>query len=111
MTQSNNVTTHNKIHTNLSASELVNLALSRKEGVLAANQALNVTTGLRTGRSPKDRFIVKDAVTDKTVDWNTINQAFSPEKFATLWQRAEDYLQSKECAFVSYLKVGADDAL
>lgn len=99
------------VYSNLSTNELIDLAIARKEGTLAANQALNVTTGPRTGRSPKDRFIVKDAVTDSTVDWNTINQPFSPQKFDALWQRAEDYLHTKDCAFVSYLKVGADDNL
>jgi phosphoenolpyruvate carboxykinase (ATP) len=98
-----------KIFMNLSASELVNMALARKEGVLAANQALTVTTGARTGRSPKDRFIVKDAVTQTVVDWNTTNQAIAPEKFTALWARAEDYLNQKDCAFVSYLKVGAEE--
>lgn len=94
---------------NLSTSELINMALARKEGVLASNQALTVTTGLRTGRSPKDRFIVKDSLTETAVDWNTINQAISPDKFSALWQRASDYLQTKECHFVSYLKVGAEE--
>lgn len=98
-----------KTFTNLSASELVNMALARNEGVLAANQALSVTTGARTGRSPKDRFIVKDSVTANVVDWNTINQAFAPEKFTALWQRAEDYLNQKDCVFISYLKVGAEE--
>jgi phosphoenolpyruvate carboxykinase (ATP) len=98
-----------KTFMNLSASELVNMALARNEGILAANQALDVTTGARTGRSPKDRFIVKDGVTEKVVDWNTINQAIAPEKFTALWQRAEEYLNQKECAFVSYLQVGAED--
>lgn len=102
------IMTHKK-YINLSTSELVNLALARKEGVLAANQALTVTTGARTGRSPKDRFIVKDTLTENTVDWNTINQPISTEKFFALWQRASDYLQAKECAFISYLKVGAED--
>ncbi len=97
-----------KVYTNLSASELVDLALTRKEGVLAANQALNVTTGPRTGRSPKDRFIVKDEMTENAVDWNTINQPISTETFNSLWQLAENYLQQKDCAFVSYLQVGAD---
>lgn len=100
------IMTHKK-YINLSTSELVNMALARKEGVLAANQALTVTTGARTGRSPKDRFIVKDTLTENTVDWNTINQPVSPEKFSALWQRASDYLQAKECAFVSYLQIGA----
>jgi len=103
------LTTHNKIYLNLSASELVDLALSRKEGVLAANQALNVSTGARTGRSPKDRFIVRDDITEKTVDWNTINQPISPEKFADLWQNVSDHLQQKDNYFVSYLAVGADE--
>jgi phosphoenolpyruvate carboxykinase (ATP) len=98
-----------KIFMNLSASELVNMALARKEGILAANQALAVTTGARTGRSPKDRFIVKDAATEKVVDWNTINQAIAPEKFTALWLRAQDYLNQQDCAFVSYLKVGAEE--
>ncbi len=96
---------------NLSPSELVDMALARKEGILAANQALNVTTGARTGRSPKDRFIVRDSVTDKTVDWNTINQPIEAQKFNALWQRAEQYRDQLDSAFVSYLKVGADDNL
>ncbi len=99
---------NNKAYINLSPSELVDIALARNEGVLAANQALTVTTGPRTGRSPKDRFIVKDAITEKEVDWNTINQPISPEKFEALWQRANDYLQQKECSFTSYLQVGAE---
>lgn len=107
MTATNEITT-NKIYLNLSASELVDIAIARKEGELAANQALNVTTGPRTGRSPKDRFIVKDAMTETTVDWNTINQSFDSDKFDSLWQRASHYLNQKDCAFVSHLAVGAD---
>lgn len=102
------VKSHMKIYTNLSASELIDIALARKEGVLAANGALNVTTGLRTGRSPQDRFIVKDHLTEKKVDWNNINQPFDPEKFEALWRRAKDYLHQKECAFISHLQVAAE---
>lgn len=98
-----------KIYTNLPASELINMALARKEGILASNGALNVTTGPRTGRSPQDRFIVKDAITEKTVDWNNINQPFDPEKFNTLYKRAKDYLHARDCCFISYLQVGADE--
>jgi phosphoenolpyruvate carboxykinase (ATP) len=85
------------------------MALARNEGLLASNQALNVTTGKRTGRSPKDRFIVKDTITEKKVDWNTTNQAISSETFSALWQRAEDYLNQKDCSFISYLKAGAEE--
>ena len=94
---------------NLSITELVNLALNRGEGVLAANEALIVNTGARTGRSPQDRFIVRDSVTESTVDWNTINQPISSDKFDTLWLRAMQHLDEKECRFVSNLKVGADE--
>lgn len=103
------ITMNEKIYLNLSPSELVDMALARKEGELAANKALNVTTGARTGRSPKDRFIVKDPITDRAVDWNTTNQPMDAQKFSSLWQRAEQYIKEKDCAFVSYLKVGADE--
>jgi phosphoenolpyruvate carboxykinase (ATP) len=98
-----------QMHINLSPSELVTIALSRNEGVLASNQALVVNTGLRTGRSPKDRFIVKDNTTTTEVDWNTINQPFSTEKFETLWQLALEYLNQQDTFFVSDLSVAADD--
>lgn len=109
MNQAENIAIKNKVFVNLSPSELVKLALNRKEGVLAANNALNVTTGARTGRSPKDRFIVRDNITETTVDWGTVNQPISQEKFQALWQQAQDYLNHRECSFVSYLQVGAED--
>lgn len=109
MINAEEVRTTMKIYTNLSASELVDISLARKEGVLASNKALTVTTGLRTGRSPKDRFIVKDAVTEKEVDWNAINQPIAPEKFDALWALAEKHLHQKDCAFVSYLNVAAEE--
>lgn len=109
MIEAERVKSKMQTYINLSASELIKIALARKEGVLASNQAFDVTTGLRTGRSPKDRFIVKDATTEKEIDWNDINQPISPEKFDALWNRAEKYLQQKECAFISYLKVAAEE--
>lgn len=110
MLEMNEVTEmRNTIHTNLSTDELINIALARKEGILAANKAFTVTTGARTGRSPKDRFVVKDALTSSTVDWNTINQPFSPEKFTALWERAAVHLASLPCSFTSHLKVGAEE--
>lgn len=91
---------------NLSVEELISHALSRQEGELAANSALVVKTGARTGRSPKDRFIVKDAITTEQVAWNAINQALSEETFNKIWQKAEDYAASLEATFVSFLRVG-----
>lgn len=94
-------------YVNLSVEELVNKALQHHEGVLASNRALTVLTGMRTGRSPKDRFIVKDTVTENEVDWGSVNQPFSPENFASLWERVMAYLQDRD-TFVSHLHVGAD---
>ncbi len=94
---------------NLSIKELVEAALTRGEGELASNQSLVVKTGARTGRSPKDRFIVRDDITESQVDWNTTNQPFSTDKFNALWLQASNYLDAKDTHFVSYLSVGADN--
>ena len=102
-------TTHIRISCrhNLSREALVQAALARHEGELASNGALVVTTGKRTGRSPKDRFIVRDAITAHTVDWNTINQPFEPEHFDGLWGKAMNYLNTKDVCFTASLTIGA----
>lgn len=104
-----NVIENGTVHADLSPSELVKFALTYGEGELASNGALVANTGARTGRSPKDRFIVRDAITDKTVDWNTINQPITSEKFAALWKRAVAYLNNKSKYFVAHLQVGAEE--
>lgn len=96
-----------KVFIDLSAEELINYAVERKEGVIAANGALSVKTGKRTGRSPKDKFIVAEANTEKNIDWNSINQALSEDRFHALWQRAEQYAKEVNL-FISNLQVGAD---
>src|SRR3990167_4816417 len=103
--------TISRSHVNLTVKELVDAALVRGEGELASNQALVVKTGARTGRSPKDRYIVRDQATEYSVDWNNINQEISTDKFDALWQKASDYLDATSEHFVSYLKVGAHDTL
>jgi phosphoenolpyruvate carboxykinase (ATP) len=94
-------------HIDLSASELIEIALRKKEGVRSSNQALAVKTGKRTGRSPKDRYLVQDEATQNIVDWNIINQPINTEIFITLWQRAVAYIKTHE-HFISHLWVGAD---
>lgn len=98
-----------KTHINLTASALVDHALRKNEGVKAANGALCVNTGKRTGRSPKDRFIVKDTLTENTVDWNTTNQPVSPAVFDALWAKALAHLNSMDESYISWLKVGAKE--
>ena len=94
-------------YTELSPAELAELALLRGEGQFAANGAIVVRTGKRTGRSPKDRFIVRDRATDTTVDWGAVNQPIAPEMFDALWNRVQAYLAETD-TFESHLHVGAD---
>lgn len=95
-------------HLNLTSDQLIDMALERKEGVLANNGALSVVTGKRTGRSPKDRFIVKEASTEADIEWGNVNRPFDEDKFNALWQRVENYLNDKDAHFASELHVGSD---
>ncbi|MBT1446096.1 phosphoenolpyruvate carboxykinase [Shewanella sp. JM162201] len=97
----------NRVHRNPSTAELVELALGRGEGELTANGALVAKTGARTGRSPNDRFIVKEASSEADIDWGKVNKPFAADAFNALWDRVEAYLADKEI-FVSDLEVGAD---
>ena len=96
-----------KTYVDLSIQELLDLALARGEGTLASNGALQVTTGKRTGRSPKDRFIVQEPDSADYIDWGVVNQPFDLDRFNALWQRAENYLKQYD-SFISHLQVGAD---
>jgi len=94
-----------KIFENLSVDDLISESLQRGEGEIAANGALLVKTGKRTGRSPLDRFIVSDDSTKDSVDWGEVNRPFESEAFDKLWSKVEAYLDSKD-SFVSSLHVG-----
>src|SRR5271166_1916467 len=96
-----------KVHRNLCPPPLVEAALRRGESVLAARGSLVAETGKRTGRSPKDKFTVKDAITADKMEWGSVNQPFPPEKFDALYERVLDYLKDKEL-FVQDLFCGAD---
>jgi phosphoenolpyruvate carboxykinase (ATP) len=93
---------------NLGTGRLTEMALQRQEGVLAGNGALVVRTGQFTGRSPKDKYIVRDACTESTVAWGSVNQALSPAQFDGIWTRVRAFLKDKE-VFVADLRAGADD--
>ena len=97
-------------HLNLSNHQLIDHAIERKEGVLAANGALSVITGARTGRSPNDRFIVKESSTEAEIDWGKVNRPISEDKFNALWDKVENYLNQKDAFYVSELHVGSDPA-
>ena len=96
-----------RIHSNLTTAELVEIALARGEAQLTAKGALVARTGVRTGRSPNDRFVVKETTSEADIDWGNVNRPFAEDKFVALWERVEAYLSDKE-VFVSDLEVGAD---
>jgi len=92
---------------NYTPAELVEEAILRSEGTLTSNGALAVDTGEFTGRSPKDKFIVKDANTENSVWWSQFNIPFETEKFDRLYQRMCAYLNGRE-VFVRDAYVCAD---
>lgn len=83
-------------HWNLSPEELVRKTVELGQGVLNDSGALCVSTGKFTGRSPKDKFTVKDAGTESTVDWGDINIPVSPEVFDALYKKVCAYFKGKE---------------
>lgn len=87
---------HNNIHYQLSSEELHNLTIEKDMGKEASSGALAVNTGQFTGRSPMDRFIVKDNITDDKIWWGDINIPFSSEKFDKLYNKVIAYLNEKE---------------
>jgi len=98
-----------QIHRNLPYAELVARSLARKEGILASNGALVVHTGLRTGRSPHDRFIVDSRAVHDSVDWGAVNKPCSRRVFDHLLDKASAFLQHRE-SFVFDGYAGADPA-
>lgn len=81
---------------NLKPKDLAEDTLRRNQGTMSYNGTLTICTGEFTGRSPKDRFIVKDTITENAVDWNDINQPFERQKFDTLQQKICAYLENKD---------------
>jgi phosphoenolpyruvate carboxykinase (ATP) len=83
-------------HWNLSPEELAAIALQKGQAMITATGAIAVDTGEFTGRSPKDKFIVKDAITEKAVWWNNFNIAFDSQKFDRLYDKVIRYINGKE---------------
>jgi phosphoenolpyruvate carboxykinase (ATP) len=93
-------------HWNLPMATLVEMAVARGEGQLAKEGPLVVKTGIHTGRSAGDKFIVREASVDRHIWWDN-NKAVTPAQFAALHQAFLAYAQGKEL-FVQDLFGGAD---
>jgi phosphoenolpyruvate carboxykinase (ATP) len=94
------------IKANLGTGALVEEAIRNGEGHLAAQGPLVVETGKHTGRSAKDKFIVRDAETEATIWWDN-NAAISPEHFAALKADFMSALGEKETLYVADLYGGS----
>lgn len=84
------------LYRNLPVSQLVKYSLERNEGILAENGALVINTGKYTGRSPKDRFIVKQPSVEDKINWGNINIPIDEDVFSNLFDKVSEYLRSKD---------------
>ena len=96
------------IYWNLPVEDLVEMAVSRNEGVFSAHKALVTETGERTGRSPNDKFIVDEPTTSSDVNWGDVNISTDIATFAKLRTKVVDYLSNQQELFVQDLYCGAD---
>ena len=98
-----------EVYWNLSPARLYEETFARKDGRLAHMGALSTTTAPHTGRSPNDRFVVKDPSTESVVDWGPVNAPITPEHFKALRADIVDYLNGRDL-FVRDARAGADRA-
>jgi phosphoenolpyruvate carboxykinase (ATP) len=95
------------LHWNLTEPALYEHAVRRREGAIVEGGAFCAATGVHTGRSPKDKFVVGDAATEPTVWWAK-NGRLSPQQFDLLYRDFLAHAQGKEL-YVQDLYGGADD--
>jgi phosphoenolpyruvate carboxykinase (ATP) len=84
------------VNWDLSPEELQRITIKKGMGTETKNGTLAVNTGKFTGRSPQDRFIVKDTYTEDKVWWGKINKPLSTENFEKFQQNVVEYLSNKE---------------
>ncbi len=96
-----------KVFWNASTPQLYEEAIKGHEGVVGHLGPLVVRTGTHTGRSPNDRFIVRDTISDDKVNWGVVNRPMEPQKFEQLFRRLQAYLQGKSI-YIQDCHAGAD---
>ena len=102
--------TRARLHWNLGTAPLVEEAVRRGEGLLSRDGPLVVKTGAHTGRSAKDKFIVRDAETEATVHWGDVNRPMSEAHFAALKADFLAHMGTKDTLFVQDLYGGSQPA-
>ena len=87
---------NSRINYQLSSDRLQAIAIEKGMGQESSLGALAINTGEFTGRSPQDRFIVKDHITEDKVWWGKINIPFETDRFEALYKKVIGYLDGKE---------------
>lgn len=85
-----------KVHWNLSPAACIEHAVLRAEGQITVAGPFNAVTSPHTGRSPKDKFIVREGSTESDVWWGPVNAAFEPRQFEALRGKVVEYLQGQQ---------------
>ena len=98
-----------KIHYQLSPDELTQQTVKRSQGVLSSTGALIINTGEFTGRSPQDKFIVLDEITEHSVDWGGFNTPIDEKYFLQLQQKLTTYLSQQKEVWVRDAYACADN--
>lgn len=98
------------VHWNLVTPELVQAAVQRGEGTLADMGPFVAVTAPHTGRSPNDKFIVRESSSEGDVDWGKVNQPMAEGHFDALLDDVRAYLDARDDLFVQDLYCGADAA-
>ena len=98
-----------RIRWNLSPAELYEEAVRRNEGTIAANGPLTYRTGAHTGRSPNDKFVVREPSSEASIAWGKVNQPMDPAQFDLLHRDMVESLAGKEL-YVLDCFAGADPA-
>lgn len=96
------------VYWNLAPALLTESAIRRGEGVLTKDGPFNAITAPHTGRSPNDKFTVREPSTENDIWWGKQNQAISPEHFEQLHQKVVAYLNDCPDLFVRDVYAGAD---
>ncbi|MDQ3520922.1 MAG: phosphoenolpyruvate carboxykinase (ATP), partial [Gemmatimonadota bacterium] len=97
-----------EVHWNLVAPELFQEAVRRGEGRFADMGPFVAVTAPHTGRSPNDKFVVRESATEADVDWGKVNQPIEEDRFELLLEDMREYLNGRDELFVEDLYCGAE---
>ncbi|MEX2470650.1 MAG: phosphoenolpyruvate carboxykinase (ATP) [Gemmatimonadota bacterium] len=99
------------VHWNLSPARLYEESLRRGDGEIVHMGAIATVTAPHTGRSPNDRFVVRDQLSEDVVDWGNVNVPLSTEHFDALRADVVSYLDGRDDLYVRDARAGADEKL